>query len=333
MQLGFVSAILNDLSLEQVLSFARDEGFGCVELMCWPPGGADRRYAGVTHLDVTYFSDEEAARVRDLFQKYGVTISGLGYYPNPLDPDAEHRRVVAEHLKKLIDAAARLSIGVVNTFIGRDPALSMPAQWPLVRVVWPPLLRHAEAAGVRIGIENCPMLFSQDEWPGGKNLAVSPAVWRELFEALPSANLGLNFDPSHLIWQQIDYVRCIREFGARIVHVHAKDTRIDRARLYEQGVLGLGWQTAKLPGLGEVDWSRVFRRPERHGLHGGRVHRSRGPGLRGIAARSPAGAETEQAVSGAVHDAMTVFGWVHMIGRTIAGSATRLNDDASRVRR
>jgi sugar phosphate isomerase/epimerase len=258
MQLGFVSAILGDWPLEQVLAFARDEGFGCVEVMCWPPGGADRRYAGVTHLDVTDFGDDRAGQVLDLLAKYGVTISGLGYYPNPLDPDAEHRRIVSEHLQKVLDAAARLGVGIVNTFIGRDPAQSLAAQWPMVREVWPPLVHHAEGRGVRLGIENCPMLFSQDEWPGGKNLAVSPAVWRELFETLPSANLGLNFDPSHLIWQHIDYVRCIREFGPRIVHVHAKDTRIDRDRLYETGILGLGWQTAKLPGLGEVDWSAFF---------------------------------------------------------------------------
>jgi sugar phosphate isomerase/epimerase len=257
-QLGFVSAILADLSLEQALAFARDEGFDCVELMCWPPGGADRRYAGVTHLDVTRFADDEAAQVRELLHKSGVAISGLGYYPNPLDPDAEHRRFVAAHLQKVIEAAARLGVGVVNTFIGRDPAQPPAAQWPMVREVWPPLVRYAETAGVRLGIENCPMLFSPDEWPGGKNLAVSPAAWRELFALLPSANLGLNFDPSHLIWQNIDCVRCIREFGKRIVHVHAKDTRIDRDRLYDHGILGLGWHTAKLPGLGEVDWSAFF---------------------------------------------------------------------------
>jgi sugar phosphate isomerase/epimerase len=256
MQLGFVSAILGDLSFEQVLAFAAEEGFACVEVMCWPPGGADRRYAGVSHLDVTDFGDDRAAQVRDLLGKYGVALSALGYYPNPLDADAGHRRTVGEHLKKVIDAARRLGVGVVNTFIGRDPALSMEAQWPRVREVWPPLVQHAEAAGVRLGIENCPMLFSADEWPGGKNLAVSPAVWRQLFAELPA--LGLNFDPSHLVWQHIDCARCIREFGPRIVHAHAKDTRIDRDRLYERGVLGLGWHTAKLPGLGEVDWPAFF---------------------------------------------------------------------------
>jgi sugar phosphate isomerase/epimerase len=258
MQLGFVSAILSDLSLEQVFAFAHDEGFGCVELMCWPPGGADRRYAGVTHLDVTRLDGEEVARVRALVQKTGVRISGLGYYPNPLSADAEHRRVVTEHLRKVIDAAKLLGVEVVNTFIGRDPARTIEAQWPTFREVWPALVRHAESAKVKLAIENCPMLFSDDEWPGGKNLAVSPAIWRKLFEELPGATVGLNFDPSHLIWQHIDAARCIREFGRRIYHVHAKDTRIDADRLYERGILGLGWHTAKLPGLGDVNWTAMF---------------------------------------------------------------------------
>jgi sugar phosphate isomerase/epimerase len=258
MQLGFVSAILGDLSLEQVLAFANDEGFACVEVMCWPAGAADRRYAGVTHLDVGDFTDFRAAGVRDLVRTHGVEICALGYYPNPLDPDPAHRRVIVEHLKKVINAARRLGVGVVNTFIGRDHTKALEAQWPMVRDVWPEIITCAERAGIRLGIENCPMLFSADEWPGGKNLAVSPVVWRKLFETFPTPSLGLNFDPSHLVWQHIDAVRCVREFGKRIVHVHAKDTRIDPDRLYEQGTLGLGWHTAKLPGLGEVNWGALF---------------------------------------------------------------------------
>jgi sugar phosphate isomerase/epimerase len=258
MQLGFVSAILPDLALDEVLAFAADEGFACVELMCWPPGAADRRYAGVTHIDVIHLGDDEAGRIRDRLNKHGVAVSGLGYYPNPLDPDAGHRRLVVEHLRKVISAAPRLGVRVVNTFIGRDPAKSVEANWPLLESVWPDLVRHAEAEGIRVGIENCPMLFTRDEWPGGKNLAVSPALWRALFDAIPSPHLGLNFDPSHLVWQHIDYVRCVRDFGPRIVHVHAKDTRIDRDRLDDVGILGLGWHTPKLPGLGDVQWGPLF---------------------------------------------------------------------------
>jgi sugar phosphate isomerase/epimerase len=258
MQLGFVSAILPDLSLDEVLAFAADEGFACVEVMCWPPGAADRRYAGVTHLDVTNLGDDQAGRVRDLVKKHGVAISGLGYYPNPLDPNPEHRRTVVEHIKKVIAAAPKLGVGVVNSFVGRDWKLSVEDNWPAFRAVWPDLVRHAEAAGVRVGIENCPMLFSKDEWPGGKNLAISPAVWRKMFEEIPSPHFGLNFDPSHLVWQMIDVCRCVRDFGKRFVHVHAKDARVDHDRLYEAGILGLAWHTPKLPGMGDVPWGPFF---------------------------------------------------------------------------
>jgi sugar phosphate isomerase/epimerase len=258
MQLGFVSAILPDLTLEEVLGFARDEGYACVEVMCWPPGAADRRYAGVTHLDVTKLDDDTAGRVRELVKKTGVAISGLGYYPNPLHPDAEHRRRVVDHLKKVIAAAPRVGVDVVNTFVGRDWKKSVADNWPVFEQVWPDLVAAAERAGVRIGIENCPMLFSQDEWPGGTNLATTPAVWDEMFAKVPSRHFGLNFDPSHLVWQHIDYVRCIRDFGGRFVHVHAKDTRIDPDAIYRHGITGLGWHTPKLPGLGDVDWGRFF---------------------------------------------------------------------------
>ena len=258
MQLGFVSAILPDLSLEEVLAFAAEEGFDCVEVMCWPPGKADRKYAGVTHLDVTEFTAEQVADVRALVEKSDVFLSGLGYYPNPLDPDPAHRALVGEHLMKVLRAAALLGVPVVNTFIGRDPAQSVDANLMIVPQVWNPIVELARTLKVKLGIEHCPMLFSADEWPGGKNVASSPAVWRKLFEMYPDGTLGLNFDPSHMVSQFIDCPRALREFGKHIVHVHAKDERIDRERLYEVGVHGLGWHKPKLPGLGDVDWGDFF---------------------------------------------------------------------------
>ena len=258
MQLGFVSAILGELSLEEVLAFAAEEGFECVELMCWPPGGSSRRYAGICHLDAVNFTDEKAHHVRELAHIHGVAISGLGYYPNPLDADANHRAFVVDHLKKVIRAAPKVGVSVVNTFIGRDPQKSVDDNWSTLREVWPGILDVAEKAGVKIGIENCPMLFSKDEWPGGKNLATSPQIWRRLFDEFAGKPLGLNFDPSHLIWQFLDCSRCIREFGPRFYHVHAKDARIDHEKLDEVGIMGLGWHTAKLPGLGDMNWSAFF---------------------------------------------------------------------------
>lgn len=258
MQLGFVSAILGELTLEEVFATAADEGFPFVELMCWPRGKADRRYAGVTHLDVTDFTEATAEHVRDLMRIHGVKVSGLGYYPNPLDPDPAHRQLVGEHLKKVIRAAPQIGVTVVNTFVGRDWRKSQEDNFDQFLEVWPPVIAAAKAAGVKIGIENCPMLFSADEWPGGKNLAVSPAVWRKLFDAFPDGTLGLNIDPSHLVWQFIECGRAVRDFGQHIVHVHAKDERIDRTKLHEGGIYGLGWHQPKLPGLGDVNWGEFF---------------------------------------------------------------------------
>ncbi len=260
MKLGFVSAILPDLSLEEVLEFASRQGFACVELMCWPRGKAERRYAGVTHIDVDALGDDEAQRVQELVERTGVAISGLGYYPNPLVPDPQEAATYVEHIKKVIRAARRLGVGLVNTFIGRDWTRSVEENWPRFRETWKPLVAFAEEQGVRIGIENCPMLFTRDEWPGGKNLATTPTIWRRMFEEIPSPNLGLNYDPSHLVWQRIDYVRPLKEFAGRIFHVHAKDARVDQDRLNEVGILAtpLEYHTPKLPGLGDVDWGRFF---------------------------------------------------------------------------
>lgn len=260
MTLGFVSAILPDRPLDAVLALAAGEGYDCVELMCWPPGRAERRYAGVTHLDVTRFGPDDARRVLDLTAAAGVGISGLGYYPNPLDPDPAVAGAAVTHLRRVIRAAGLLGVPVVNTFVGRDPARTLDANWPRFLAVWPPLVRYAGDHGVRIAIENCPMYFTEDEWPGGKNLAHAPAVWRRMFEAIPDAHFGLNYDPSHLVWQQMDYLAPLRAFADRLFHVHAKDVRVDRDRLDAVGILAppLAYHTPKLPGLGEIDWGRFF---------------------------------------------------------------------------
>jgi len=259
-ELGFCSAILPDLSLEQVVRFAAAEGFACVELMCWPPGEAERRYAGVTHVDVVGLKKSDASRINDLLGSAGVAISGLGYYPNPLAPDGNEARFYVNHLKKVIRAAELLGVGVVNTFIGRDWTKSVEANWPAFLKRWPPIVKYAEDHGVRIAIENCPMLFTEEEWPGGKNLAYCPAIWRRMFEDIPSKSFGLNYDPSHLVWQGIDYVRPLHEFANRIFHVHAKDARVDAGRLDDVGILAtpLQYHTPKLPGLGDVEWGRFF---------------------------------------------------------------------------
>jgi sugar phosphate isomerase/epimerase len=259
-QLGFVSAVLPELSLEEVLGVAAEIGYDCVEVMCWPRGKAERRYAGVTHVDVTGFDRAQADAVRSLSARAGVSISALGYYPNPLAADEREREVAVEHIKAVIEAAALLGLSTVNTFVGRDPARSVDDNWPLFQAVWPPLVRHAAERGINIGIENCPMLFTADEWPGGKNLATSPAIWRRMFAEIPASNLGLNYDPSHMIWQHMDEIRPIEEFAARLHHVHAKDVRLHHHKLDDVGIMAvpLAYHSPKLPGLGDVRWGAFF---------------------------------------------------------------------------
>jgi sugar phosphate isomerase/epimerase len=260
MKLGFVSAILPECSLEEVLQFARSEGFSCVELMCWPAGKADRKYAGVTHVDVVGLTPSKAAAVKGLAAEHGIEISALGYYPNLLDPNAATAKTALAHLKKVIRAAQMLGLQTVNTFVGRDWTRSVDENWPRFLKTWRPLIAFAEDHGVRMGIENCPMLFTRDEWPGGKNLATTPAIWRRMFADIPSDAFGLNYDPSHLVLQHMNPEGPLTEFQDKFFHVHAKDVKLNRARLQDVGVFAppLEWHQPRIPGFGEMDWGHFI---------------------------------------------------------------------------
>jgi len=260
MKLGFLTAALPGNTLEQVAKWGAESGFQAIEIACWPLEKAARRYAGVTHIDVNGLEKTKAKDIRTMLDNFGLTISSLAYYPNPLHPKADHRETVISHLKKVIGGAALLEVPIVGTFIGKDKNRTVPQNFEDYAKIWPPIVKFAKDRGVKIAIENCPMLFSYDEWPGGDNLASTPAIWRKMWEIIPEDNFGLNLDPSHLILQMIDYERVIREFSSRIFHVHAKDLHIDREGLYNNGVLsqGMGWQVPRLPGLGDIDWAKFF---------------------------------------------------------------------------
>lgn len=270
MDIGFVSAIFADQSLEQVVDFAAQHDFQCIEIMCWPKGKAERRYAGVTHIDVDDLSPEKVMYIKDLFKSKGVYISGLGYYPNPLDPDEEKRRFFQEHIKKVIKAASLLEVPVVNTFIGRHPQLNLEENLKLFAHYWPPILELAESLHVKIGIENCPMLFTYDEWPGGKNMAINPIIWEKMFAIIPSKYLGLNYDPSHAIWQQMDYLAHVRDFADKLFHIHLKDAKLYRDKLDKVGILAtpLEFHSPKLPGRGDVNWKAFIDTVQRSGFNG-----------------------------------------------------------------
>ena len=270
MKLGLLTAPFEDTGLKDVAAWAGANGFASLEVACWTASSGDRRrYAGTSHIDVVGLTAAQGKEIVDELAEHGLEISGLGYYPNPLDADAGHRDEVIGHLFRVMTAASVMGLKIVNTFIGGDRTLNVDENWARAQTIFKPIVRHAEDAGIRLCFENCPMIFSYDEWPGGHNIAYSPAIWRRIFEEWGDA-VGMNFDPSHLIWQFIDQARFIKEFGSNMAHVHAKDLMIDRDGLYANGVmsLGMGWQVPRLCGLGDVDWSVFFSGLYRAGYDG-----------------------------------------------------------------
>lgn len=260
MKLGLLTAICDGMTFEEVVDFAAENGLECLEVACWPAGGANRRYAGVSHIDVANLTEEKAAEINAYCKSKGVEISSLAYYPNPLDPNKEKAEAAIAHIYKLMDASKMLGVNMIGTFIGRDPSKNVDENIELVKEVWTPIVRYAEKIGVKIAIENCPMLFTNDEWPGGQNIMTSPANWRKVFAVLDSPNLGLNFDPSHFVWQQMDYVKAIYDFKDKIFHVHYKDIKMYPEKLAEVGVMAtpLQYMSPKIPGLGDVNWSKFI---------------------------------------------------------------------------
>jgi len=256
MKLGLLSAILPDYTFEEVFDYAASVGFKCVEVCCWPVGSAARRYAGVTHIEVNGISREKMDYYLDYAEKSGVKISSLAYYPNPLDSDLEARKVAVDHIMTLIDVSSQMGINMITTFIGKDKSKSVEENLALYKEVWTPIVRFAESKNVKIAIENCPMYFTKDEFPGGNNLASTPAIWREMFKLIDSRNLGLNFDPSHFCLLMADYIKPIYEFRDRIFHIHLKDMKVCQDKLNEYGAFSYPslWHTPKLPGLGCVDF-------------------------------------------------------------------------------
>ncbi|MBK8093303.1 MAG: sugar phosphate isomerase/epimerase [Verrucomicrobiaceae bacterium] len=260
MNLGFVTAILPELDFENVLQFARHENFSSIEVMCWPVGKAERKFAGVTHIDVTTLTKTHAQDILGQCQDQGIRISALGYYPNMLDPDAETSRVAVAHFKKVIAAAPKLGLSNVNGFVGRDWTKTIDENWPRFLKIWKPIIQHAEDHGVKIGIENCPMSFTRDEWPAGKNLFTTPQIWRRAFNDIDSPNFGLNYDPSHFILQDMDPLSPLAEVKSKLFHLHAKDVKIDRKALNEVGRFDfpLKWHQPRIPGYGDIDWGKFM---------------------------------------------------------------------------
>jgi sugar phosphate isomerase/epimerase len=268
MKIGIMSAAFPSLDFEEVLSFLSDNGFGSVELACWPAGaGKDRKYGGVVHIDVDSLSSTSVDEIQGRCREKGIEISALGYYPNPLHDDLKVRQRMIDHLKKVIVGAEKLGVGIVGTFTGRPSSIAgrdwhqtIDRHFEEFGKVWPDLIKFAADHNVKIAIEHCPMLW-HNTWPGGDNLSYSPAIIRRCFEIVPDKNYGLMYDPSHFIWQRIDYIRFIYDFADRIFCVHAQDMDLDEEMCYHHGILsaGIEVQQRRIPGMGRVNWQEVIK--------------------------------------------------------------------------
>lgn len=264
MKLGFLTACLPHVPLDSIVAWASQAGFTSLELAAWPVQ-SDRDYQA-RQIDAARFTADDAKRVKELFARHDMSISAMAYYDNNLDPDPAKRKCNHDHLKKVIDTAALLGVDLVGTFVGARPDRTSDENMKEIGEVFRGLTAHAGGKGVRLMIENCPM----DGWqrfglPG--NYAYSPELWEALFNEVPSADFGLNFDPSHLYWLGIDYLRAAREFAPKIFHAHAKDTEILGDGEYRYGLFGRqmapipwksGWWRYRMPGLGSIDWGALI---------------------------------------------------------------------------
>ncbi len=270
MKLGFLTACLPNVNLEELAKFASGQGFKTLELAAWPVDSS-RDYQA-RQIDAAKFDKSEASRIKDIFAGNNLQVSAMAYYDNNLHPDLKQRNKYLEHLKKVIDTAQMLDVELVGTFVGSRPDKTPNENIKEIGQVFRDILKYAADRGVKIMIENCPM----ENWvkfglPG--NYAYSPELWDALFNELPDENFGLNFDPSHLYWLGIDYLQAVEDYAEKIFHAHAKDTEILAEGEYNYGLFGRqidpvpwksGWWRYRMPGLGEIDWKKFISVLQEH---------------------------------------------------------------------
>jgi sugar phosphate isomerase/epimerase len=264
MKLGFLTACVPQLSLDTIVPWAAEGGFKAIELAAWPVRTS--RDFQARQINAARFTRDDAARVKELLARHSMIISAMAYYDNNRDPDRRKRKYCLDHLRSVIKAAELLDVPLVGTFVGGRADRTPGENIREIGKVFRDLTAFAGDHNVRVMIENCPM----ESWqrfgiPG--NFAYSPELWDALFNEVPAENFGLNFDPSHLHWLGIDYIRAAREYVSRIFHMHAKDTEMLPPGQFRHGIFGRqidpvpwksGWWRYRIPGMGMIDWGRLI---------------------------------------------------------------------------
>ncbi len=260
MKIGLHSAILADYDFEKTVQTAAKYGYQSIEAACWPSNQDKRRYAGVSHINPDTLDEKEIERIHKICSDNKVDIAVLGYYPNALDHVKEKAYIYIEHIKKLITASKKLGINKLSTFIGKDKTKTVDENLVSFKKVWTPIIEFAKKNDVWVGIENCPMYFTNDEWPGGLNLASSPYIWDMMFKEIDSEFFGISYDPSHLYFQGMDYIKPIYDYKDKIKHVHIKDAIVYKEKLDYYGIFvpPLSYMSPKIPGHGGIDWGRFI---------------------------------------------------------------------------
>lgn len=242
--IGFVITALYDWNLPKIAQFARETGFDGIVLNAHRHSPLDAR-----KLDI--------AQLKDTLAQNGLGITSVADMSlNLLHPDDAEREDMIAYMRQLIDLSARLNVGLVSTFAGRDPEKSVEDNIPRFKEVLTPLADYAGERGVRIAFENCPLF---EEFPyRGRNIAYAPAVWDMMFAAVPAENIGIELDTAHAVWLQQSLEQMIADYASRIFHIHFKDCKVDARKLHEQSIYGHGWWSYETPGDGDVDWLSFF---------------------------------------------------------------------------
>jgi len=239
------------------IAFAKQHGCGSIGLIVKP----DDRF-----LAPRPDWRDHAAEVRDTFGEAGLEISSVGgMYRNILDPALSGE--LTEFFRASVELAALLNVRVAGCFAGRVVNQPLEESLPAFVQVWGGLAKFAEDLGVRVAFENCPQgPFHQP--PGGTNFMCTPEMWERAFNELPMENIGLQWDPSHLVCQFIDPVENLQRFGRKVFHVHAKDAQINRDALARHGIWHRDTMAHRFPGLGDSDWTAIVRELKLQGYNG-----------------------------------------------------------------